>query len=196
MLDDRGGNARARSLGPADKLVWAARLPPGVLDGHAYAAGVRYVVLGFIAVFLSLAQYSWLARWQLTPDLPLALAAWAMVDGTKVGVLWRAWLIGSIADVFDPGCSCFHAFAFLALALCYLPMRDLVFRTRLTGWASWAAICSVTVTLVDSSLTDFGDSTWITVLASAAWTAVAAMSIGWLFSGLPDSLQPVGKGGA
>ena len=99
---------------------------------------MRSAVLLLIALALCLVQYSWLARWPVTPDLPLALAAWAMVDGTEEGVLWRAWLVGVVADFVDPGSEYFHAIAFLLLALAYLPVRSLVFRTRSTGWAPTA----------------------------------------------------------
>ncbi len=157
---------------------------------------MRSVVLLIIALALSLVQYSWLALWPVTPDLPLALAAWAMVDGTEEGVLWRAWLIGVVADFVDPGSEYFHAIAFLLLALAYLPVRSLVFRTRSTGWASWAAVCSLAVALADGWIAGFGDSTWKTMLLGAGETAVCAMAVGWLFGGLPGTWQPVGKGGA
>jgi hypothetical protein len=157
---------------------------------------VRSVVLLVIALALSLVQYSWLARWAVTPDLPLALAAWAMVDGTEQGVLWRAWLIGVVADFVDPGSEYFHAIAYLLLALAYLPVRSLVFRTRSTGWASWAAVCSLLAALADGWIAGFGDSTWRTMLLSAGETAVCAMAVGWLFGGMPGAWHPVGKGGA
>jgi hypothetical protein len=157
---------------------------------------VRYVVLAIIALALSLLQYGWLARSQVTPDLPLALAAWAMVDGTEDGVLWRAWLVGLLADLIDPGSDCFHAVAFLLLALAYLPVRSLVFRTRVAGWGGWAAICSLLLAIGDGWVGGFGDSTWKTMALAAAETALAAMAIGWLFGGLPGALQPVGRGGA
>ncbi len=157
---------------------------------------MRYLVLALIALALSLVQYSWLSRSPYSPDLPLALAAWAMVDGTEDGVLWRAWVVGLVSDLVDPGSECFHAIAFLLLALCYLPVRSLVFRTRVAGWAGWAMICSLLVTIADGWVGGFGDSTWKTMSLDALETALAAMAIGWLFGGLPGALHPVGKGGA
>ncbi len=153
-------------------------------------------MLALIALALSLLQYSWLARWPVVPDLPLALAAWAMVDGTEQGVLWRAWLIGVVVDFVDPGSEYFHAIVYLLLALAYLPVRSLVFRTRSTGWASWAAVCSLLAAAADGWCSGFGDATWRTMLLGAGETALAAMAVGWLFGGLPGALHPVGRGGA
>lgn len=154
------------------------------------------MVLFLIAVFLALLQYSWLSRWPMVPDLPLALAAWAMVDGTEDGVLIRAWLIGLGVDAIDPGSDCFHAIGFLLLALAYLPLRSLVFRTRFTGWAVWAAICSLVLALVDGWLSGYGDATGRSLVISAGLTALATMGVGWVFSGIPGAYQPVGRGGA
>lgn len=157
---------------------------------------VRTAVLLAIAIALSLLQFSWLARFPVTADLPLALAAWAMVDGTEDGVLWRAWWIGVAADFVDPGSEYFHAIAYMLLALAYLPLRSLVFRTRSTGWASWAAVCSLLCAIIDGWVSGFGDSTWKTMAISAGETAVSAMAIGWLFGGIPGAWHPIGKGGA
>lgn len=157
---------------------------------------MRYAILVFIAVILGLLQYGPLARLPLAPDLLLALAAWAMVDGTEDGVLMRAWLIGLVADGLDPGSVTFHTIGFLALALAYLPVRDLFFRTRFTGWASWAAICALVLALADGWIAGFGDATAGRIAGHIVLTAAIAMGIGWLFGGLPTAIQPVGKGGA
>jgi hypothetical protein len=157
---------------------------------------VRYLILVSIALVLGLLQYGPLARLSFPPDLLLAYAAWAMVDGTEDGVLMRAWLIGMVADGLDPGSDTFHAIGFLALALVYLPVRDLIFRTRFTGWAGWAAICALVLALADGWLAGFGEATAGRILGQVALTALLAMGIGWLFGGLPMAVQPVGKGGA
>jgi hypothetical protein len=149
-----------------------------------------------ITVCLATVQYGWLSRWPSAPDLLLALAAWAMVDGTEDGVVLRAWLVGLLADALDPGSECFHALMFLGLALAYLSVRDLVFRSRITGWGVWALICSLVSALVDGWVSGFGDATGGSMVVSALWTALAAMGLGWLLRGLPGTLQPVGKGGA
>lgn len=157
---------------------------------------MRWIVLIIIAVMLGLLQYGWTARWVSGPDLLLALAAWAMVDGTEDGMVMRAWLIGLIADMLDPGSECFHALMFLGLAVLYLPLRSVIFRSRVTGWAAWAFIGTMLSALVDGWVSGFGDARGWVLLLSALWTAVAAMAIGGLFRGLPGPLQPVGKGGA
>ena len=157
---------------------------------------VRYVVLIVIAFCFAVLQYGWLAHWITGPDLLIALAAWIMVDGTEDGVLMRAWVVGLVADMIDPGSDCFHSLMFLGLALAYLPVRSLVFRSRMTGWAAWAMICSLLSNLIDGWIGGFGDATGGTMWLSSLWTAAAAVAIGWLFRGLPAKLQPVGKGGA
>lgn len=163
---------------------------------NARVSHVRYVVLIVIAVCFAVLQYGWLAHWITGPDLLIALAAWIMVDGTEDGVLMRAWVVGLVADMIDPGSECFHSLMFLGLALAYLPVRSLVFRSRMTGWGAWAMICSLLSNLIDGWIGGFGDATGRTMLLSSLWTAAAAVAIGWLFRGLPAKLQPVGKGGA
>ena len=157
---------------------------------------MRYLILVFIALMLGLLQYGPLAQLPFPPDLLLAFAAWAMVDGTEDGVLMRAWLIGMVADGLDPGSVTFHSIGFLTLALVYLPVRDLIFRTRVTGWAGWAATCALALALADGWISGFGDATAWRILGQVALTAVVAMGIGWLFGGLPMAVQPVGRGGA
>jgi hypothetical protein len=161
-----------------------------------HTAAVRHVMLILIALALGILQYGCFAPWITGPDLLLAFAAWAMVDGTEEGMLVRAWLIGLVADMLDPGSTCFHALTFLTLGIMYLPLRAVIFRSRITGWAAWAFIGSLTCNLIDGWTAGFGDATGSSMLLSALWTALSAMGIGWLFRGLPGPLQPVGKGGA
>jgi hypothetical protein len=157
---------------------------------------VRWIVLITIAFMLGLLHYSWTAQWISGPDLLLALAAWAMVDGTEDGMVMRAWVIGLIADMIDPGSECFHALMFLGLAVIYLPLRSVIFRTHVTSWAAWAFICTMLSALIDGWISGIGDARGLVLLVSALWTAVAAMVIGGLFRGLPVPLHPIGKGGA
>ncbi len=157
---------------------------------------MRYLVLIVIAFALAVLQYGWLARWVSGPDLLMALAAWAMVDGTEDGVVMRAWLIGLVADVIDPGSVYFHALLFLGLGVGYLPVRSVVFRSRITGWGAGAMIGSLVGNLIDGWVGGFGDATGWSMMVSSLWTALAAMGLGWLLRGLPNALQPVGKGGA
>ncbi len=157
---------------------------------------VSYVILGIIALLAALAQFSVLSGWRAAPDLPLALAAWAMVDGTARGVIWRAWLIGGITDLVDPTPDVFASVAYVLLALAYLPIRNLVFRTRVAGWGVWAAIACLLVQGTDRWLHGAGDSVWQTQCTTTGLTALAAMGIGWLFGGLPGGLRPVAREGA
>ena len=157
---------------------------------------MRFVVLIIIATALAVLQYSWFGAYPAAPNLLLALAAWAMVDGTQQGVIPRAWVIGTIADVFDPGSVVFHALTFITLAIIYLPIRSLIFRSRMTGWASWAFIATILVHLCDGWIAGFGDGSGWNMIFSAMGTAMVAVAFGWLLKGLPEVLQPVGKGGA
>lgn len=149
-----------------------------------------------IALAAAVVQYSGLSHFLITPDLCLALAAWAMVDGTADGVVVRAWIAGVCADLLDPGSDYFHALGYLGLALMYLPLRGMMFRTRMLGWAGWAAACSLILAVVDRHLSAPGDGTWMTMTANALLTGVAAIAIGWLFRGLPGGIHPIGRGGA
>jgi hypothetical protein len=157
---------------------------------------VRYLILILIALALGILQYGCFSRWPTGPDLLLALAAWVMVDGTEEGMVMRAWLIGLMADMLDPGSISFHALTFLFLGIAYLPLRSVIFRTRITSWGAWALVGSLACNLIDGWVAGFGDATGWTMLVSGLWTALAAMGMGWLFRGLPNALQPVGKGGA
>jgi hypothetical protein len=158
--------------------------------------GVRSLVLIVIAIAFAVLQYAWLTSSVIMPHILLALAAWAMVDGKEQGVIWRAWILGFISDVFDPASYFFHSVMFVALALAYIPVRSLIFRSRMTGWAAWAFIASLVLQLTDGWLTSFGDATGWTMFFSACWTAILAVFFGWLLRGLPASWQPVEPGGA
>jgi hypothetical protein len=154
------------------------------------------VVLIVIAVLLAVLQYSWFGNYPTAPNLLLALAAWAMVDGTQRGVIPRAWIIGTIADLFDPASIAFNAIMYLSLAVLYLPVRALIFRSRMTGWAAWAFIATMIARTIDGWMYGFGDSSPLVLVIAASWTAVAAVVLGWLLRGLPPVLQPIGQGGA
>lgn len=149
------------------------------------------VVLFIIAVLVALVQHGLLATVPLAPDLPLALAAWAVVAGGESGLLVRAWLVGMARDLIDPGSLCFHTFAYFLLALAFLPVRRLVHHDRAAGWMAYAALSYMALTVFDRWLA--GMSVWwplASLLAVAGATALASVALGWTLSGLPKALRP------
>ena len=152
-----------------------------------------YIVLAFAAALVDHAVFS---AWWWTPDLSLALAAWAMVDGTEEGVVWRAMLAGLARDLVDPAGAGFNLLAFTALGIAFLPVRRFLFRTRGAAWAVWAFTAYLLVRTADGLLTGFGGIVPRELLVGAVMTASAAIACGWLFGGLPARFRPVGAGGA
>lgn len=163
---------------------------------QADALSVRlafYIVLVLLAAII---DHACLSVWWFAPDLSLALAAWAMVDGTEEGVVGRAFLAGLARDLADPVGLGFHTAVLTLLGVAFLPVRRFLFRTRAAAWMVWAATCFVVVRLIDGALTGFGDLTLQRIVVGALTTAVTAVICGWLFGGLPKALRPVGAGGA
>jgi hypothetical protein len=160
---------------------------------------VKLVSFALIALLLACLQHSRLAFWPYAPDLPLALAAWAMVVGDDEGVLLRAWIVGLCRDLVDPGTEygreCFYTIAYGCVGLAFTPVRAYLFRSRAIAWGGWALACSLVLALVDCRLAGVGVP-WITVGVDAVLTAWAAMALGWLLGGLPESLRPLRAGGA
>ncbi|MBA2479448.1 MAG: hypothetical protein H0V44_02205 [Planctomycetes bacterium] len=194
----------------AIRVLFISTLIAGGWRHCAYFRGVKLAFYVLIAVLLSCLQYSVLASWPFAPDLPLALAAWAMVDGDDDGVLLRAWVVGLSCDFFDPGSglgyglgngagsiwnACFHTLTYSALGVGALVLRTFVFRSRSIGWAGWAFAASVVIQLIDARLGGVGLH-WLVLFGSATLTALAAMAIGWLLGGLPEPYRPIGHGGA
>jgi hypothetical protein len=157
---------------------------------------VRTVLFLILASAAALVQTSVFAAFPIMPELPLALAAWAMIDGTEDGMLVRVWVTGLLYDLVDPGSVCFHAVAYLILAMALLPIRHLWFRRRVTGWAVWAAICSLLVTAIDGWLGGWGDTTWAVASAQALLTGAGAATLGWMVAVIPHPWHPLGQGGA
>ena len=152
-----------------------------------------YFILVLLAAVL---DHACLSAWWFAPDLSLALAAWAMVDGTEDGVVGRACLAGIARDLADPLGSGFHTLTLTLLGVAFLPLRRFLFRTRAAAWMVWAASCYVIVRLSDGVLTGFGDFSIRRLLIGAVATALTAVVCGWLFGGLPKVIRPVGAGGA
>ena len=152
-----------------------------------------YTVLVLLAALL---DRSLLTTWWWMPDLALALAAWAMVDGTEDGVVWRAWIAGLACDLADPLGNGFHLLAYTGLGIALLPLRRFLFRTRYAAWMVWAAFAFLVLRLGDGMLGGFGGFTAQRLVLGAATTALAAAACGWLFGGVAQRWRPVGAGGA
>ncbi len=167
---------------------------------------MKLVFFASIALALSCLQHSTMSGWWVAPDLPLAFAAWSMVDGDDDGVLLRAWLVGILRDLVDPGSGlgygtaslvnqCFHTLTYSMLGVAALALRTFVFRSRSIGWGAWAFAASAVLALIDCRLGGMAIP-WIALLLDASMTALAAMALGWLLGGLPEPLRPIGHGGA
>lgn len=170
-------------------LAWR-RLP------QAEAVPVQWTLYTFLAVMAAVVDRAYLATWWWTPDLTVALAAWAMVDGTEDGVVWRAWLAGLACDVVDPVGGGFYMLSFTVLGMVFVHLRHFLFRTRAAAWMVSAAVIFMAVRLVDGCFGGFADVTTQKMVIGAGTTAVAAAACGWLFGGLPARWRPVGVGGA
>jgi hypothetical protein len=157
------------------------------------------VRLAFYTVLVLLAtavDHACLTRWPAAPDLTLAFAAWAMVDGDEDGVVWRALIAGLVRELVDPVATGFHLGSMLALAVVFLPLRRFFFRARGTAWAVWAGLAYLFVRGVDGVLTGFGDYQPAVLVVGTLGTALVAVACGWLFGGLPASIRPVPLSGA
>ena len=156
-----------------------------------------FAVLLMLALLASLLQHGLLATLPTAPDLPLALLAWAVVAGDERLLLLRAWAIGLIRDLVDPGSVVFHTAAYLGLALIFLPMRQMVFHGRAVAWIGWAVAASLLLTAVDRMLSGVGlGAPWRTAAIIAGLTGAMTLAIGWIFSGLPKVLRPLPDAGA
>lgn len=156
-----------------------------------------FFVLILLAVVAAMVQHGTLVHWPVAPDLPLALAAWTIVGGGARWMLVRAWLVGAMRDLADPASLCFHAVAYTLFALLFLPARGVIYRGRGTGWAVLAAGSSLVLRLADRwwiGIDPFADFTL--GLLEALLTGLAALAIGWLFSGLPTWVRPMEAGEA
>lgn len=157
---------------------------------------MRHVLFLMLVLGACLVQVSVLAAWPLMPELPLALVAWAMIDGTEDGVLGRAWVTGLVYDLCDPASEWFHVVAFTGIALALLPIRNLLFRKRWAAWAGWAAACTLLVALMDGWAGGWGDTDLMVFNAQTLLNAAAAAVLGWVVAVIPHPWHPLGKGGA
>ena len=159
-------------------------------------APMRLAWFCVLAVLACLVQHGVLATWWWAPDLPLALAAWAMVDGDEDGVPLRAGLIGLIRDLIDPGSLYFHVAMLSIAAIAFLFLRPYLFRGRAVAWGLWAAALTTFVLSFDLIISGPGDLRPATLPLIVVGTALMAMILGWLLAGLPGWLRPVARAGA
>jgi hypothetical protein len=157
---------------------------------------VRTLALLTIALALCVLYHARLAGSAVAPDLPLALAAWAMVDGDDEGVVFRAWAIGVVRDLIDPGSVWFHAACGLALGMAMVPVRRMLFRTRWAAWGGMGVAASAFVQVCDVVVSGAGGRPWWQPLAVALLTGLAAVALGWLMAALPKDLRLVREAGA
>jgi hypothetical protein len=157
---------------------------------------VRAVIYFAIVLLLAALDHACLSRWWWAPDLSLAFAAWAMVDGDEDGVVWRALLAGLARELCDPAGGGFQLLTLTLLGVAFLPIRRFLFRSRGAAWAIAAAALFLAMTLVDSVLTGPGDADSRRLVTATATTALGAVGCGWLFGGLPRVLRPIVPGGA
>ena len=156
-----------------------------------------FAVLLVLALLLALLQHGLLATQPSAPDLPLALLAWVVVAGDERRLLLRAWSIGLIRDVIDPGSVVFHTAGYFALALVFLPLRQMVFHGRAVAWIGWAVGASLLLTAIDRLLGGIAlGAPWTQALMVALATGLATLAIGWLFGGLPKVIRPLPVAGA
>ena len=165
-------------------------------DPQAEAARVRLIWYILLVLLAAVVDYAWLSAYWWTPDLSLALAAWAMVDGDEDGVVWRALLAGCARDLVDPAGAGFHILSLTAVGILFLPLRRFLFQTRGAAWAVWACLVYLLVRFADVATSGFGEAVPRQVVVGALGTAATAAACGWLFGGLPERFRPVGRGGA
>jgi hypothetical protein len=163
---------------------------------QAEALIVRLAWYILLVMLAALVDHAWLSAFWWTPDLSLALAAWAMVDGDEDGVVWRALLAGFARDLVDPAGGGFHLIALTAVGILFLPLRRFLFQTRGAAWAVWACLVYLLVRSADAVISGLGEALPRQMMIGACTTALAAVVCGWLLGGLPERFRPVARGGA
>lgn len=144
---------------------------------------MRVLLWLLLAVAAAVLQHARLAGWPSAPDLPLALAAWALVVGDPRAAWWRVWLIGPCRDLVDPGSQWFHAGAHALLALAVGPAA------RWLPGQRWLALLvagiglSLVVQGCDLLVSGTGGWIWWLGLIDAALTGLTALLLGQLVPG-------------
>lgn len=150
---------------------------------------MRIIPLAMLTILLAALQHSWLAA-PGAPDLTLALLAVVWLMGVAQRALVRGWIVGTLTDCADPGSLLFHALAYAALALPY-PWYERFLGRGAAGRALLAAVLALALAGIDALVARGLGPGLLAVLATACWTAVAAVVLGWLIDGIPEGLRPV-----
>lgn len=147
-----------------------------------------WLLWGLAAWLAAVLQHTVLAAWPGAPDLPLALAAWALAAGEERRWPWRVWLAGALRDGVDPAAQGFHAIAhallvpLLALARPWLPAP------RPLRAACAALLIGAVVLVLDALVGRAGGAGWH-VAAALAFTAGLAALAAWLTPGPARTLH-------
>lgn len=141
---------------------------------------MRLVGWLLLALCLCLVQASRLSAWPVAPDLPLALAAWAVTCGDGRAWMLRVWLVGAVRDLSDPGSVWFHAGAHLLLIAACMPLQRWFPAQAWLALASVGAGMSLLVQAIDILVGGIGGWVWWSGGLDAALTALAAVAFGWL----------------
>ena len=133
-----------------------------------------------LALCLGLVQASRLTAWPVAPDLPLALAAWAVTCGDARAWMLRVWLVGALRDLTDPGSTWFYAASHLVLIAACVPLQRWLPAQPWLALASVGAGMSLVVQAIDIVIGGLGGWTWWSGGVDAGLTALAAVAFGWL----------------
>ncbi len=136
-----------------------------------------------LVVCAAVLQHSRLAGWPVAPDLPIALAAWAVVVGDPQSWMWRVWLAGALRDPLDPGSQWFHAGAHLVLVLALLPLRRWIPSMQPAALLVTAGGMSALVQALDNLIGGRGGWHWWSGVLQVVLTAVMALLFGLLVPG-------------
>jgi hypothetical protein len=144
---------------------------------------VRLLLWILLIVCAAVLQHARLCAYPVAPDLPLALAAWAVVVGDPQAWMWRVWLAGALRDPVDPGSQWFHAGAHLALILLLVPLRRWLPGVRWLALLLTGAGLSAAIQGLDILVGGRGGWQWWSGLLTALLTGGCAVLFGRLAPG-------------
>jgi hypothetical protein len=144
---------------------------------------VRLLLWIAIVLCAAVLMHARLAAYPVAPDLPLALAAWAVVVGDPQAWMWRVWLAGALRDPVDPGSQWFHAGAHLALIILLVPLRRWLPGVRWLALLLSGAGMSLAIQGLDILVGGRGGWQWWSGLLTALLTGACAVLFGRLAPG-------------